>query len=230
MQVLYEDNHILVVYKEAGELVQGDRTGDLSLVEMAKSYLKETYAKPGNVFCGVVHRIDRPARGLVILAKTSKALARLNDMIRKGEIRKTYLAVVEGARTEPEGHLTHYLVGDQRNNKTRICTPSTAGAKKSELIYRVLGQGERYSLLQVRLLTGRKHQIRCQLSATGTPIKGDLKYGARRSELDGGIALLAYRLQFMHPVSRKEIDIKAPLPDHELWHLGEPVDDLTDTV
>lgn len=207
-------------------LVQGDRTGDIPLVDTVKEYLKETYAKPGNVFCGVVHRIDRPAEGLVIFAKTSKALSRLNDMLRKGEIHKTYLAVVEGVRSEDSGRLTNWLVSDQRTNKTRICGQNMSGARKSELLFRTLGRGERYSLLQVQLLTGRKHQIRCQLSATGTPIKGDLKYGARRSNPDGGISLMAYRLQFVHPVSKISVDIKAPVPDHELWHLGTPVDSI----
>lgn len=226
MQVLYEDNHLMVVYKEPGILVQGDCTGDTPLVDIARSYLKEKYAKPGNVFCGVVHRIDRPASGVVILAKTSKSLSRLNAMLRQGEIHKTYLTVVEGKRAEKEGRLLHYLLPDGRTNKTRICTPATSGAQKAELIYKVLGEGEHYSLLQVRLLTGRKHQIRCQLSASGTPIKGDLKYGARRSNPDGGISLLAYRLQFVHPVSKKQIDVCAPIPEHNLWHLGSPVNDL----
>ena len=226
MQVLYEDNHIIVVNKAVGELVQGDCTGDTPLVDMVKRYLKDKYAKPGNVFVGVVHRIDRPAQGLVIFAKTSKALSRLNDMLRKGEIHKSYLAVVEGLRKEQSGRLVHYLVSDQRTNRTRVCAASVKGAQKAELIYRIVGTGDRYSLLQIKLLTGRKHQIRCQLSATGTPIKGDLKYGSKRSNPDGGICLLAYRLQFIHPVSKQEIDIKAPLPEHALWHLGAPADEF----
>lgn len=221
MKVLYEDNHIIVVYKEVGELVQGDRTGDVPLVDDVKRYLKETYAKPGNVFCGVVHRIDRPAQGLVIFARTSKALSRLNDMLRRGDIHKTYLAVVEGRRSESEATLENYLLSDGRTNKTRVVPASTPDAQKAVLKYKVRGTGDRYSLLEVSLLTGRKHQIRCQLSATGTPIKGDLKYGARRSNPDGGISLLAWRLEFVHPVSKKAMSILAPLPEHALWHLGE---------
>lgn len=221
MKVLYEDNHIIVVYKEAGELVQGDKTGDEPLVDKVKAYLKEKYAKPGNVFCGVVHRIDRPAQGLVIFAKTSKALSRLNDMLRRGEIHKRYLAIVEGKRAKNEGTLEHYLLSDGRINKTRAVTANTPGAQKATLHYCTVGTSERYSLLEIELFTGRKHQIRCQLSSTGTPIKGDLKYGSRRSNPDGGISLLAYRLNFTHPVSKKELTITAPLPDHALWHLGE---------
>lgn len=202
-------------------MVQGDRTGDVPLVDEVKRYLKETYAKPGNVFCGVVHRIDRPAQGLVIFAKTSKALSRLNDMLRRGDIHKTYLAVVEGTRRDTAGTLEQYLLSDGRTNKTRVVSVDTPGAQKAVLKYKVRGVGDRYSLLEVNLLTGRKHQIRCQLSSTGTPIKGDLKYGARRSNPDGGISLLAWRLEFVHPVSKKSILVTAPLPGHSLWHLGE---------
>ncbi len=224
MNILYEDNHILIVYKSPGTLVQGDRTGNLPLVEEAKQYLKEAYAKPGNVFCGVVHRIDRPASGLVIFAKTSKALSRLNDMLRQGRIRKWYLAIVEGKRHNDREHLTHWLVSDGKTNKTRVVSSTHKDARRAELVYRTLGCGDRYSLLEIELLTGRKHQIRCQLSSTGTPIKGDLKYGAKRSNPDGGISLLAYRLQFEHPVSKKKIDITAPLGEHALWHLGDPLE------
>lgn len=219
MNIIYEDNHIIIVNKKAGTLVQGDKTGDKPLVDEVKEYLKDAYAKPGNVFCGVVHRIDRPASGLVIFAKTSKALSRLNDMLRKGEIHKTYLAVVEGHRQSTEDNLVNYLTSDGRTNKTHLCNPDTPGAQRAELIYKTLGIGDRYSLLEIQLLTGRKHQIRVQLSGTGTPIKGDLKYGARRSNPDGGISLLAYRLQFIHPVSKISIDVRAALPDDVLWHL-----------
>ena len=180
MKVIYEDNHLLVVYKEPGEIVQGDKTGDTPLSEHVKSYLKEKYNKPGNVFCGVVHRIDRPVAGLVIFARTSKALTRLNDMLRRGEIHKTYWALVERAMLD----------------------------------YRLVARGDRYSILEVNLLTGRKHQIRLQLSAMGNPIKGDLKYGARRSNPDGGISLLAKKIEFEHPVSRQMISVEAdPLPE-----------------
>lgn len=221
MEVIYEDNHIIVVNKRAGEIVQGDKTGDKPLSEMVKEYLKEKYCKPGNVFCGVVHRIDRPAQGLVIFAKTSKALTRLNDMLRKGDIKKTYRTVVEGKRDVKEATLENYLKNDGRINKTFVTDAKDPNGQKSILKYKVLGEGERYSLLEVNLLTGRKHQIRCQLSSSGTPIKGDLKYHAKRSNPDGGICLLAYHLEFIHPVSKEKIDLYAPLPEDKLWHLGE---------
>ena len=208
MTPVYEDNHIIIVRKEAGEIVQGDKTGDTPLSEIVKTYLKEKYAKPGNVFCGVVHRIDRPVSGLVIFAKTSKALARLNEMLTKGEIHKTYWALVEGKRKEKEGEIESWLLSDGRLNKTRIADSTTPGAKLSRLRYKVIAEGERYSLLEVTLLTGRKHQIRAQLSQTGTPIKGDLKYGARRSNPGGGISLLAKRIEFIHPVSKQKIEIE----------------------
>mgnify|MGYP002601451525 CR=1 FL=1 len=207
MKVVYEDNHLVVVRKEAGEIVQGDKTGDKPLSEFVKDYLKEKYNKPGNVFCGVVHRIDRPVAGLVIFARTSKALARLNEMLRKGDIHKTYWALVEGKPKVKEGELTDWLVSDGRLNKTRVATKDTPEAKLSKMRYRTIAEGERYTLLEVNLLTGRKHQIRCQLSAMGNPIKGDLKYGARRSNPDGGISLLARHIEFEHPVSHKQISL-----------------------
>lgn len=207
MKVVYEDNHLVVVRKEAGEIVQGDKTGDKPLSEFVKDYLKEKYNKPGNVFCGVVHRIDRPVAGLVIFARTSKALARLNDMLRKGDIHKTYWALVEGKPKQKEGELTDWLVSDGRMNKTRVATEGTPEAKLSKLRYRTIAEGERYTLLEVNLLTGRKHQIRCQLSSMGNPIKGDLKYGARRSNPGGGISLLARHIEFEHPVSHVQISL-----------------------
>lgn len=214
MKILYEDNHIIIVNKAPGEIVQGDKTGDKPLSEMVKEYLKEKYNKPGNVFCGVVHRIDRPVGGLVIFAKTSKALTRLNDMLRKGEIHKTYWALVEGKRDLPEGRLTDYLVSDGRLNKTFRARPRDKDQKKCVLEYSTVAVGERYTLLEVKLLTGRKHQIRAQLSLSGTPIKGDLKYGARRSNPDGSISLLARRIEFIHPVSKQPIDLQAaPTPE-----------------
>ncbi|MDE6339472.1 MAG: RNA pseudouridine synthase, partial [Muribaculaceae bacterium] len=199
MQVVYEDNHIIVVNKEVGEIVQGDKTGDTPLSEIIKLYLKEKYNKPGNVFCGVVHRIDRPVAGLVIFAKTSKALERLNNMLRNGEIHKTYWALVEGKPEKENGTLENYLVSDGRMNKTFVSSPDNPEAKKSILQYKTIANGERYTLLEINLLTGRKHQIRAQLSATGHPIKGDLKYGARRSNRDGGISLQAHKIEFIHP-------------------------------
>ncbi len=204
----------MVVNKRAGEIVQGDKTGDKPLSEMIKEFIKERDHKPGNVFCGVVHRIDRPVSGLVIFAKTSKALTRLNDMLRRGEIHKTYWALVEGHRKEPAATLRHWLQSDGRLNKTRIVRADAPDAKESELSYTTVAEGERYTLLEVDLKTGRKHQIRAQLSGTGTPIKGDLKYGARRSNPGGGISLLARRISFEHPVSHKLIEVEAPpLPE-----------------
>ena len=214
MEVVYEDNHLLVVNKRAGEIVQGDKTGDRPLSEMVKEYIKEKYAKPGNVFCGVVHRIDRPVSGLMIFARTSKALERLNRMLRDGEIHKTYWALVEGKPKEPEGRLENWLVSDGRINKTFPAREGDKDAKLCKLDYRTVAEGERYTLLEVNLLTGRKHQIRAQLSNMGNPIKGDLKYGAKRSNRDGGISLQARNIRFTHPVSKKEIDITAdPLPE-----------------
>lgn len=214
MTPLFEDNHIIIVRKEAGEIVQGDKTGDTPLSETIKAYLKEKYNKPGNVFCGVVHRIDRPVTGVVVFAKTSKALSRLNEMIKKGEMHKTYWALVEGKREDNEGYIESWLLSDGKTNKTSVVSEGTPGAKHSKLNYKVLAVGDRYSLLEVKLLTGRKHQIRVQLSSTGTPIKGDLKYGARRSNPGGGISLLARRIEFIHPVSRLPIAVETdPLPE-----------------
>ncbi|MBD5237405.1 MAG: RNA pseudouridine synthase [Bacteroidales bacterium] len=210
MEVVYEDNHIIIVNKKAGEIVQGDKTGDTPLSEIVKQYIKEKYNKPGNVFCGVVHRIDRPVEGLVIFARTSKALERLNKMLREGEIHKTYHALVEGNVKDDEGELENYLVSDGRINKTFVTTSSNPDAKLSKLRYKVLTRGDRYTLLEINLLTGRKHQIRCQLSNIGHPIKGDLKYGARRSNRNGGISLQAHKIEFVHPVSKENICVELP--------------------
>lgn len=215
MTPLYEDNHIIIVDKEPGEIVQGDKTGDSTLCDAVKAYIKEKYAKPGNVFCGVVHRIDRPVGGLVIFAKTSKALERLNKMLREGHIHKTYLAVVQGCPEKESDTLTHYITSCERNNKSYASATPVNNGKKSVLQYRVLARGDRYSLLEINLLTGRKHQIRVQLSAIGHPIKGDLKYGARRSNPSGSISLRAQRIVFTHPVSGLHIDVCATVPAYE---------------
>ncbi|RQE04958.1 RluA family pseudouridine synthase [Prevotella intermedia] len=217
MQVLYEDNHIIVVYKESGEIVQGDKTGDKPLSETIKAWIKEKYAKPGNVFLGVVHRLDRPVSGLVVFAKTSKALSRLNDMFRKGEVKKTYWAMVQTPPAEPEGTLTNWLVRNEKQNKSYAYDHEVPNAKKAILKYKTVGQTEHYTLLEVNLLTGRHHQIRCQLSAIGCPIKGDLKYGARRSNLDGSISLLSRTVEFIHPVSKENISVVSPLPAEKVW-------------
>lgn len=216
MTPLYEDNHIIIVVKEPGEIVQGDKTGDRPLSEIIKAYLKEIHNKPGNVFCGVVHRLDRPVGGTVLFAKTSKALSRLNEMLRDGKIHKTYWALVEGRPEQDEALLENLLVSNQKLNKTFIAQPGNKEAKLARLNYRVLARGTRYSLLEIDLLTGRKHQIRAQLAAIGHPIKGDLKYGARRSNQDGSISLLARRIEFEHPVSHDKIEAEAPATEEML--------------
>lgn len=217
MQVVYEDNHIIIVYKESGEIVQGDKTGDVPLSETVKEYIKEKYHKPGNVFLGVVHRLDRPVAGLVVFARTSKALSRLNEMFRKGEVHKTYWAITQNAPADEQGALINWMTRNEKQNKSYAYDHEVPGAKKAVLNYRVIGHSDRYHLLEITLLTGRHHQIRCQLSHIGCPIKGDLKYGARRSNPDSSISLLSHRVQFTHPVSGKEIDVVSPLPDDALW-------------
>lgn len=217
MQVVYEDNHIIIVYKESGEIVQGDKTGDTPLAEMVKAYIKEKYAKPGAVFLGVVHRLDRPVCGLVVFARTSKALSRLNDMFRKGEVHKTYWALVQNQPALPEGTLEHWLTRNEKQNKSYAYPREVPGSKKAILKYRLIGQSERYFLLEINLLTGRHHQIRCQLSAMGCPIKGDLKYGSKRSNADGSISLLSHRIDFIHPVSKEHIVVESPLPVDNIW-------------
>ena len=217
MEVIYEDNHIIIVAKTTGEIVQGDKTGDKPLSETVKQYIKEAYAKPGDVFLGVVHRLDRPVFGLVLFARTSKALARLNAMFANGEVQKKYWAIVKDAPAEPEGTLTHWLVRNEKQNKSYAYDHEVPRSKKAILHYQVIGQSDNYYLLEVDLKTGRHHQIRCQLAKIGCPIKGDLKYGAKRSNPDGSISLLSRSMQFVHPVSKKEIAVEAPLPDDNLW-------------
>jgi len=217
MTVVYEDNHIIVVNKTASEIVQADKTGDTPLSETVKQYLKEKYQKPGNVFLGVTHRLDRPVSGLVIFAKTSKALTRLNEMFRAGEVKKTYWAVVKNAPEESEGELVHFLVRNEKQNKSYAYDKEVPNSKKAVLDYRLIGRSENYYLLEVDLKTGRHHQIRCQLAKMGCPIKGDLKYGSPRSNPDGSICLHARRVRFVHPVSKELIELKAPLPEGNLW-------------
>ena len=217
MEVLYEDNHIIIVSKTTGEIVQGDKTGDKPLSETVKQYIKEAYAKPGDVFLGVVHRLDRPVFGLVLFARTSKALSRLNAMFADGEVKKKYWAIVKDAPAESEGTLTHWLVRNEKQNKSYAYDHEVPRSKKAILDYRVIGKSDNYYLLEVDLKTGRHHQIRCQLAKIGCPIKGDLKYGAKRSNPDGSISLLSRSMQFIHPVSKKEIVVEAPLPDDNLW-------------
>ena len=205
MEVVYEDNHIIVVAKESGEIVQGDKTGDTPLSETVKQYIKEAYAKPGDVFLGVAHRLDRPVSGLVMFARTSKALARLNKMFAEGQVHKTYWAITKNCPAELQGTLVHWLVRNEQQNKSYAYDREVPHSKRAELDYRVIGRSDNYFLLEVNLKTGRHHQIRCQLAKMGCPIKGDLKYGAKRSNPDGSISLQAHSMQFVHPVSKKEI-------------------------
>lgn len=228
MQVLYEDNHIIAVNKAVGEIVQGDKTGDATLGDAVKAYIKVKYEKPGEVFLGVTHRLDRPTSGVVLFARTSKALSRLNEMFKSHEaICKTYWAIVQGCPKIEEARLENWLTRNEKLNKSFVEPPRppkgggasthSSEAKRAILTYRVLAKGERYSLLEVNLETGRHHQIRCQLAAIGCPIKGDLKYGAHRSNPDGGISLHARRIEFIHPVSKLPLSIEAPIPDERIW-------------
>jgi 23S rRNA pseudouridine1911/1915/1917 synthase len=212
MQVIYEDNHLLAVNKRCGEIVQGDKTGDEPLVETLKGYLKEKYAKGGKVFLGVPHRVDRPVSGVVLFARTSKALSRLNELFRRGEVQKTYLALVSPSPTLPEGERRDWLVRNERQNKSYISPSGAPGSKEAILRYRTVGHTQRYTLLEIELLTGRHHQIRVQLAAMGCLIKGDLKYGAARSNPDGGICLHAHRVSLIHPVSGLPLTVEAAIP------------------
>ena len=218
MTVLYEDNHIIAVNKTCNEIVQGDKTGDTPLSEMVKAYIKARYNKPGEVFLGVTHRLDRPTSGIVLFARTSKALTRLNEMFKSHEqIKKTYWAIVQGCPKVPEARLENWLVRNEAQNKSYIAKPGAKEAKQAILSYKTLVKGDHYTLLEVNLETGRHHQIRCQLAAIGCPIKGDLKYGAKRSNPDGGICLHARKIEFIHPVSKQNICITAPVPEDSLW-------------
>jgi len=218
MTVLYEDNHIIAVNKTCNEIVQGDKTGDTPLSETVKAYIKAQYNKPGEVFLGVTHRLDRPTSGVVLFARTSKALTRLNAMFQShDQIKKTYWAIVQGAPKQPEARLENWLVRNEAQNKSYIAKPGTKDAKQAILEYKTLVRGENYTLLEVNLETGRHHQIRCQLAAIGCPIKGDLKYGAKRSNPDGGICLHAREIAFIHPVKKEPVRIVAPVPEDSLW-------------
>lgn len=219
-QILFEDNHIIIINKKAGQLVQGDKTGDISLLDEVKSYIKQKYSKPGNVFAGLVHRIDRPTSGIVIFAKTSKALTRLTEMIKKREIKKTYWAVVKKNEIPETQRLVHYLKKNEKNNKAIIFNSLSAqsGSKEAILTYKIIKKSDHYLLLEIDLETGRHHQIRAQLSAIKCPIKGDLKYGADRSNSDGSIHLLARKIEFIHPIKKEKIVLEAPVPENDnLW-------------
>ena len=219
MKILYEDNHIIAVSKTCHEIVQGDKTGDIPLSDMVKAYIKEKYNKPGEVFLGVTHRLDRPTTGVVLFARTSKALTRLNEMFKSHElIKKTYWAIVKERPKELEGELTHWMVRNEKQNKSYAYDKERPNSKKAILRYKLIGHSQNYHLLEVDLQTGRHHQIRCQLAKMGCPIKGDLKYGSPRSNPDGSICLHARRVTFVHPVSKEVIDITAPLPPGNLWN------------
>lgn len=223
IEILYEDNHLIAVNKAPGELVQGDKSGDIPLCELVKAYLKEKYRKPGNVFCGVIHRIDRPVSGVVLFSRTSKALGRMNSMVRERKIVKRYWAIVRNCPPQETATLHHYLYKEERLNRTWVSETPKKGYLEAELSYRLIGRSDNYFLLEIDLKTGRHHQIRAQLAAIGSPIKGDLKYGATRSNPDGSIALHARCIQFIHPVSGEEISITAPPPAGSLWNSFEPL-------
>lgn len=218
--VVYEDNHLLCVSKRPGEIVQGDKTGDEPMSEALKAWLKEKYNKPGNVYLGVIHRLDRPVGGLVLFAKTSKALSRMNELFRTGDVSKRYWAVVTARPPKHSDTLEQYLVRNESQNKSYVARQgaATPGAKLARLSYRLLASGKHYHLLEIELHTGRHHQIRCQLAALGCPIKGDLKYGAPRSNPGGSISLLSRQISFTHPVSKEALTLTAPVPDERLWH------------
>jgi len=217
LQVLYEDNHIIAINKRVGDIVQGDKTGDKPLSDVVKEYIKDKYDKPGDVFLGVVHRLDRPTTGIVVFARTSKALTRLNDLFKNRETQKTYWAVVKNTPSKASDTLVHYLKRNEKSNTSKAHTKEVPDSKKASLSYKVIRQMDNYWALEIELHTGRHHQIRSQLSAIGSPIKGDLKYGFDRSNPDGGIHLHARRLEFVHPVSKENIIITAPVPDDRLW-------------
>ncbi len=217
MEILYEDNHIIIVSKAAGEIVQGDKTGDTPLSEEVKAYIKEKYQKPGNVFIGVPHRLDRPVSGIVVFARTGKALSRLSEMFRNGEVKKTYWAVVGNRPPKDDDEPVHYIVRNEKMNKSFAYDKETKDSKKAVLHYRLIARSDKYYLVEVDLKTGRHHQIRCQLAKIGCPIKGDLKYGAPRSNADGSISLHARHVEFVHPVSKQQISVTAPLPAGNPW-------------
>lgn len=222
IEVLYDDNHIIAVNKKVSDIVQGDITGDKPLVEIVKEYIKEKYNKPGNVFLGVTHRLDRPTSGVLIFARTSKALSRLNEMFKqKQNLTKTYWAIVKDKPKEQNALLSNFLVKDTKQNKSFVCNENKKGAKQATLKYSLISSSDRYYLLEVELITGRHHQIRVQLANIGCPIKGDLKYGYSRSNADGGISLHARKLAFTHPVSKENIEVVAPVPNDKVWKFFE---------
>lgn len=218
LQILHEDNHLIVINKRVGDIVQGDKTGDQPLSEVVKEYIKEKYNKPGEVFLGVVHRLDRPTTGIVVFAKTSKALTRLNEMFKNRDTKKTYWAIVKNAPQEKEAILEHFLKRNAKNNTSKAHVKEVPESKLARLDYKTIFQLSNYTVLEINLHTGRHHQIRSQLTAIGSPIKGDIKYGFNRSNPDGGINLHARQLEFIHPVAKTPLIIVAPLPDETTWN------------
>ena len=219
LNILFEDNHLIVVNKNPGELTQGDITGDETLGDKIKAYLKKKYNKPGNVYLGITHRLDRPTSGVIIFTKTSKALTRLNELFKKNEIKKTYWAIVKKMENKAPEKLENFLIKNQKKNKSYVTKNSNKNAKKAVLTYKIILELKNYSLLKINLETGRHHQIRTQLSHIGFPIKGDLKYGYSRSNNDGSIHLHSRKVQFIHPVSKKNIEITAKLPKNNVWDM-----------
>lgn len=218
-EILFEDNHLIAVNKSSSDLSQGDKSGDISLDTEIKKYLAEKFNKPGDVFLGVVHRLDRPVSGIILYARTSKALSRLNEMFRSSMVKKTYLAIVKKHPPDNTATITHFLKRNEKQNKTYAFDKEAKGSKEAKLTYRIAGRSDRYYLLEIELHTGRHHQIRAQLAAIGCPVKGDLKYGFDRSNEDGGISLMARRLEFIHPVKKEKMIITAPFPDGDLWKI-----------
>ena len=224
VEILYEDNHLIAVYKKPSDLSQGDRTGDASLDSEVKKYIAEKYKKPGEVFLGVVHRLDRPVSGVILYARTSKALERLNEVFRTREVKKMYLAIVKERPPEDEGIIKGFLKKNETQNKTYVFDREVKGSKGASLSYRIAGRSERFFLLEIELHSGRHHQIRAQLAAIGCPVKGDLKYGYPRSNEDGSISLHARRLEFVHPVKKEKITITAHFPAGDVWKLFKNID------
>lgn len=221
MEVLHLDNHTIVINKKSSDIVQGDKTGDEPLVDKVKTFLKEEFNKPGNVFCGVVHRLDRPTSGAIVFARTSKSLSRLNEQFREKTTKKVYWAVVENKPAKKYGKLVHYLKKNEKQNKSYASENETPGSKKAILSYKLISSSDKYHLLEIELETGRHHQIRCQLGTIGCIIKGDVKYGAKRSNKDASIHLHARKLSFIHPTTKEEVKVVAPVPKEPLWEFFE---------
>ncbi len=219
VEILYEDNHLIAVYKRSSDLAQSDKTGDASLDTEVKEYIRNKYKKPGDAFLGVVHRLDRPVSGVLLYARTSKALERLNELFRTRQVKKIYLAIVKDRPPEDEGTLKHFIKKNEQQNKSYVFDTEVKGSKEATLSYRLIGRSEKFYLVEVELHSGRHHQIRAQLSKIGCPIKGDLKYGYPRSNEDGSISLLARQLEFIHPVRKEPVTITGHFPEGDIWHV-----------